>query len=339
MPKLKQKTIDGEERIKHFYSEEWFGEDGEGQIYMRYYTMPFPPKDDFFIPGLDGEEVLFNGVPFKVGLAHISGQDYKSHFAWLINFESGKPEIHVEEIQRMLPEANYIIVTTPITDTSERAYDITSELMDGFVGMLRLVGGNNLLRQLIREAAVDITTRDMKTLTRPVPFPQEIEGPFVTKETWDQFKEVLDAISTKDDTEGKRLTLATKLIEKAFFAEVGFKFFNYWVALEVAADTQGHQSIISLLAKAYGKNNSYVQNYLGFQHLWETRTAMFHHGESYEMPYDVERYMQCIILDVMRSKLELAPNGYMAAAVGSGFDVTHLNRNVAQAKTATIDIP
>ena len=150
---------------------------------------------------------------------------------------------------------------------------------------------------------------------------------------------MIDAISAADVSKGGRITLATQLIEKAFSSQETFKFFSYWVALEVAAETHRHQGIISLLTNSYEQNNGYIQNTLGFQHLWETRTAVFHKGEHYEIPSNVERYIQCLFLDVIRAKLGLDCNRYMAAMVEAGFDVRQLDRTVAQRVILTVDTP
>ena len=50
----------------------------------------------------------------------------------------------------------------------------------------------------------------MKRTSAAVPVPHEIEGPFATSETWQQLEEVTDAIGTRDDAEGKRITFATQ---------------------------------------------------------------------------------------------------------------------------------
>lgn len=339
MPTLTQTTVQGAEILKSLFVEDWFENNKQREIYVRYYSMPLPPRDDFYIPGLEGDVVVFSGTSFRVAVAHISGQEYKSHIPWVIESESGKHHFWIEEINRVLPEANYVLVSTPITDTSDHAYEKASAGMDGFVGMLRLVGGNNLLRQLVREAAVDISSGDMKTPTEIVPVPHDIEGPFATSETWQPFKALTDAIATKDNSERNRITLATQLVERAFATRGVFKFFSYWVAVEVAAVTHSHQRIVALLANAYGQTNAYVQNYLGFQHLWKTRTAVFHRGETYEVPSDVERYIQFLFLDIVCEKLGLDSQGYMAAAVEAGFDVTRLDRTVTQANILTIDGP
>ena len=71
----------------------------------------------------------------------------------------------------------------------------------------------------------------------------------------------------------------------------------------------------------------------------EGREIVFHNGEHYELPSDVERYVQCLFLDVMRAKLRLKCRGHMASAVKEGFDVKRLDRKVAQAKHLTIEAP
>lgn len=339
MPTLTQSTIEGSEILTHLFNEDWFEENGQREVYLRYYSMPFTPKADFYVPGLDGDVVVYSGVPFRVVVAHISKQKYVSHFPWLIQSEAGHNQVSIEKISRVLPDAVYVLVSTPMCGTSGDAYKDASVLMDGFVGMLRLVGGNNLLRQFVREAVVDVFSGKMKTLTESVPVPTEIEGPFATAETWQQLKEVTDAIAAADDPEGRRLMLATQLVERAFSSQGALKFFSYWVALEAAADTHSSGKIISLLAEAYEQSRAYVQNDLGFQHLWETRTAVFHRGEYYEAPSDVERYIQCLFLDVVRAKLGLDCKGYMAGVVQAGFDVTRLDRTVAQAKILMVDGP
>lgn len=339
MPKLTQSTVEGSEFLKSLFVEDWFEENGRREIYLRYYSMPIKPKDDFYVPGLEGDVVMYSGIPFRVVVVHISEQKYVSYFLWLIHSEAGNNKVSVEKIDRELPDMEYVLISTPIHGTGGHAYETASTLMDGFVGVLRLVGGNNLLRQLVREGIVDVSSGNIKTLTESIPVLQEIEGPFATAETWQQLNELIDAVGTADDKERNRITLATQLVEKAFSSQGAFKFFNYWVALEVAVDTHSKGKIITLLAKSYRRPNTYIQNDLGFDHIWETRTAVFHGGETYEVASDVERYIQCLFLDVVRVKLGLNSRGYMAASVQAGFDVKRLDRTMAQASILTVEAP
>lgn len=336
MAELTQSSIKSSEFLDQLYDENWFKEGEQGLVYLRYYSMPFEPTDDFYIPGLDGETVEFSGAPFRIIVAHISEQKYISNIPWLITSDSRKPKITVESISRMLPSSVYILVSTPIY-AEEDTYENASIRMDGFAGMLRIIGGNNLLSQFVREGTVDVSSGDIKTLTEAVFLPTRIEGPFATEETWQQLKEVTNAITSKGGSDGNRITLATQLIERAFTSKDSLKFFSYWVALEVAADTHSHGKIITLLSKAYKQKKAYIQNNLGFQYLWETRQTVFHKGETYTVPPDIERYFQNLFLDVVRKKLGLKCKRNMATMVEDGFDVNRLNRKSAHFNILTID--
>jgi hypothetical protein len=116
------------------------------------------------------------------------------------------------------------------------------------------------------------------------------------------------------------------------------KFFSYWVALEVAADTHSTGRIITLLGRTYARPNTYIQNDLGFDHLRKTRVAVFHGGEHYEAPSDVERYVQCLFLDVLRAKLGLESKRYMAEMIEAGFDVNRLDRTIVQGRTLMMGV-
>ena len=339
MPTLSKTIVEGQAILEHLYSKAWFGENARREVYVRYYSMPFQPKADFYIPGLDGNVVDYADTVFKVVVAHIADQKYLSHIPWLVQSSADNNKVIVEKLERILPETDYVLVTTPIRGVGDQAYLDASVKMDGFVGILRLVGGNNLLRQLVREGTVYVSTGNIKTPTSVVPVPCASEGPFATVETWEQLKEITNAVSERSNSQKKRIELSTQLIERAFLAHGRFKFFSYWVALEVAADTHSTGKIATLLVNTYGRSRGYILNDLGFETLKATRTAVFHNGEHYEMPSDVERYIQHLFLDVARAKLGLKCREYMATAVKEGFNVKRLDRTVSQAKVMTIEAP
>jgi hypothetical protein len=148
LPKLTKSTVEGKKFLKSVFADDWFKENRKREIYLRYYSMPFKPKGDFYVPGLEGKVLVYSGVPFRVVVAHIAEQKYVSQFPWLIRSEAGDNIILVEKIDRELPDMDYVLISTPIRGTGDHPYGTASTIMDGFVGMLRLVGGNNLLRQL-----------------------------------------------------------------------------------------------------------------------------------------------------------------------------------------------
>lgn len=339
MPTLTKTTIEVRDLLERLYIDDWFGEKSRREIYVRYYSTPIQPKVDFYVPGLEGNIVKYAETEFRVVVAHIADQTYKTHVPWLTHSEAAKNEFIVEILDRRLPETDYVLISTPLHGTGDQADQFASLRMDGFVGMLRAVGGNNLLRQLVREGTIDLSTGDIKTRTTAAPIPHVSEGPFATIETWEQLRELTDAVAGGDDSQKGRIELSTQLVERAFLAQGGFKFFSYWIALEVAAATYKTGKIATLLSRAYERSHGYVLNDLGFQFLTDTRHAVFHSGEHYELPSDVERYVQCLFLDVVRAKLRLKCRGHMALALKEGFDVTRLDRTVARAEHLTIEAP
>jgi hypothetical protein len=191
----------------------------------------------------------------------------------------------------------------------------------------------------VREGTVDIATGNIRAPTTIAPVPIACEGPFAKIETWEQLGEITNAVSSRSNAQKGRIELSTRLVERAFLAGASFRFFSYWVSLEVAADTHSTGKIATLLSNAYERSRGYILNDLGFESLKATRTAVFHNGERYEMPSDVERYVQLLFLDVVRAKLGLKCREYMAGAVKDGFDVKRLDRTVAQANVLTIEGP
>lgn len=76
--------------------------------------MPIQPKEDFYLPGLEGNVVGYAETVFRVVVAHISEQKYQSHMPWLIRSEAQNNEFIVEKLDRQLPETNYVLVSTPL---------------------------------------------------------------------------------------------------------------------------------------------------------------------------------------------------------------------------------
>jgi hypothetical protein len=174
--------VAGLEILKHLVSEDWFCGDERGKIYVRYYSMPFAPDEDFLVPGLDGGEVVYSGVRFRVVAARISDQKYTSHVPWLIHADGGNHRVFVEVMDRVLPDADYILISTPMSAGAEDAYNEAALAVDGFAATLRLIGGNNLLREFVREAEVEVSSGEMKTPTKEVPVVGAMEGPL--REWW-----------------------------------------------------------------------------------------------------------------------------------------------------------
>lgn len=289
--------------------------------------MPFKPKSDFYIPGLDGSIVKYAGAEYKILVTHLSKQEYISYIPWLVNVKNKYHEIVTEKLDRILPKTNYILITTPLLNEGIKSYTNASMRMDGFIGIFRAFGGNNLLRQLVRDGTIDINTGNTKSLSNIVPITNDCEGPFSTVDTWLDFIKITNSLSDTKNIESRRIELSTQLIERAFLAKEELKFFNYWIAIEVAANTHSTGKIITLLSDAYNEPRSFIQNNLGFDFLKTIRTTVFHNGKYYEIPPKIERYIQCLFLDIVQKKLGLDCQKYMENFIKSGFDINDLNKS------------
>lgn len=331
MQSVEATEIVGADRIARFADETWPARFGTTHAYMRYYIVPFEPEDGFDMPGFNGDEVIFGGVPFKVVVANIVQKEYVTAIPWIVRLVEGKQQIWSERLDRVLPPAVYVVISTPMRSDVDipKAFSSASVAADEFVGLMRAYGGSNLFRQKAYECAttLDDVGREIGK-SEFVPFIQSFDGPFATSEVWQAFGEIDAAIASCNHLLRNRVLRATQLVEQGAAVEPGLKFFSYWVALEVAVGDHSFHKILRVLSKAYDqKKNAYVQNDLGFQVLYGIRTNVFHDGETYEMTFVVERYFQQLVLDVVRAVLGLPCNRYMERAVKQWFDVRWLRES------------
>jgi hypothetical protein len=325
---IESSEINGEERIARFTEGSWRDTHGATSVYMRYYLLPFEPKDGFSIPGFNGDVVCFGHTPFKVAVAHIAEKKYSTRVPWVVDQTAQEQTVAIENLNRLMPTAVYVVITTPLRGDIERAdgHLAASSSVDQLIGLMRSFSGNNLFRQRAYDCIVELDGEYKETTsTSVVPLIHSFEGPYTSAEVWLAFDEITSALLTCDVHLRNRLMRVAQLIEHGASAPLGLKYFSYWIALEVAADTHSFGKIVTLLRDAYSvKDNASVQNVLGLTALKDMRTAVFHHGAPYDMNPAVERYFQQLLLDVIRAKLGLSCNRYMQQAIDEGFDLSFL---------------
>lgn len=335
MSVLEKEEFEGSKFIGELFVDDWFKLGESKQIYVRYYLLPEEPKEGFFFPGIDGSSIDYAETSFKILIAEIAEQKYKTHISWMTKTKGTDFQLSIEAIDRELPRANYILITTPIRDS----YESASESVDALVGALRATYGNRLLRQKVREAEVSCDTGAMKTPTSAILIPILLEGREPTLDVVGEFTELLATANSASKEISKRAIFALELLETSFLAEPHFKFFSYWTALEVAAGKHQKQNLLNVLTGTCGKSNAYVQNKLGFQHIWNTRIEVIHSGEQYLLIPLVERYMQCMVLDIVRGILGLNCKYFVEELILAGFDVSLLDRKIGKMNVLTVETP
>jgi hypothetical protein len=324
--------------VDYLICDDWFNQTHDNYIYVRYYSMPFVPGKEFEIIGMDGSEVVIDDVKFRVLVTRIVDQNYECVIPNMVCDEEGNNKIVLDKIKRNMHGNYYIVISTPMNEESYGEYDKASDNMDKFSGMLRSIYGNNLLYAFVREGSVNVSTKKIRTLTESVKSLNPQHGPHATYHKTRIFSKISESLTTHYKQEGSRIMLAFQLVEKAANTRGVFKLFAYWVAIEVAANNDSTGKIVTLLAKAYKKKNGYIKNDLGLTKIIAARNAVFHNGTEYSLPSDVERYIQCVFLDVIGAKLGLEI-GYMEGMIGEGFPIGRLNYEKFQSNMLTVKGP
>jgi hypothetical protein len=228
------KEVVGAERIARFVEASWKESYGTNNVYMRYYILPIEPDDQFTIPGFSGDVVEFGRTAFKLVVAHIADKSYSTRYPWIVSKTAAGQTVAVENLNRTMPTAVYIVVTTPLVghQPCPEAYLAASGAVDELVGLLRAFGGNSLFRQQLYDCVVELDADGSERIhSRIVPIIQPFEGPFATTETWQPFDEIKVALKTCDENLRNRVLRVTQLIEHGAIAEPNLKYFSYWVAL------------------------------------------------------------------------------------------------------------
>lgn len=301
---------------------------------MRYYTIP-AMSDDVLLPVKLEDDIVFDKTPFRVLICNIADQKYRSRFLTLVKLNNDA-QFHIEEIMRTLPTAEYAIVTCPIESSEDEAYTKSVIKMDQFIGSNRPVVGNGFFQCLVRQAIIMVPSGEMREVTEFPKIGGPVEGPFASRENWDEINDIRQKIEISAFKE--RLLLAVELFEKAARSDSPSNFFLYWVAMEVLTELDSSRKIKAMLAKAYNSDLSYIQNDLGFEKLINMRTKLFHHGAMHNISAETERYMQACFLDLLRHRVGLPCHGHLKNYVSNGYDVSKLNSEHANKNIGVIKI-
>ncbi len=325
----------GQEFLAGLYDPAWFVGAGESRIFVRYYAIAALPRNRLTLK-YSIEQYVLGGVPFRLAVADISGQDYKSHHPWLIWNEAGESSILVEVIHRNVPSTLYAVLSTPVSP-HQNDWENLARSMDRIAAVMRFALGGNFLHRLTREAVVEIPSGKMTTPTAIVRVAQGGDGPFLEKENFAEFKEVLVEIERQPAEAAKRIRLALELFERGAQEAAGSKFFYYWAAVEVLCDTHRTAQILEKLVKAYGVTRSHVQNCFGFDLMKEIRTDLFHRGQPHDMPQDVERYVVAMFVDLVRHQLNLQCRRHMERRLTDGFSIERLKKEIGRDNVLSIE--
>lgn len=327
-----------ESPLRHLHGDEWVTED-INRFFIRYYTVPFIDMNKISLPMNPGEEIVFMGVPYRMVFASIKDQPYTSSKMWPIRGEEGNLDFLCEEIKRILPPSNYLLISTPILELGDKGYDDCIVRIDQFVGVLRAVCGNCLFREIARESSVDFKNGKMDTTSPVLRMPKKSEGTKITDIHWEKIRNLLKLIEQAEDNLKNRLTLATQLFEQAARGESPVNFFLYWVSIEVLcfpSKKSKSAKIKKILSKSYNKKTDFIRNDLGVERLINLRNDVFHKGKEVNLSVDAERYIQAVFWDLLNAVLGQDCEHNIENYISSGFDLAILGKGGEAGILATL---
>ena len=228
--------------------------------------------------------------------------------------------VQVKEFK--LPHSLYVIAATPFASAGERGDGIEARgILDHAVALVSLHTGLNFMRDLVFEAELVVATGRFVLMSRPQVVPKQFEGPFLGKRIADDIRELSRELRTQPLERRSRAEASLEFLHRAMRSDHGF--LDYWFAMEILVGKAG--AIAERLRAIYGlASHRDAEIRTGFGVIKQWRHDYVHRGVRLDLERQIERYLQCMCLDLIRDALGLEPRGYVAHAQQS-IDLRPLN--------------
>lgn len=242
----------------------------------------------------------------------------------LITAEDGGLEIVIRSnAPKSIPASCYCFVYTVFDDNGRPGNEKEVKgSLDAVIGLLRLHFGLSAFYQIAADQELKLADGRMQMRTDAIRIPQKNEGPFLHPVNWLDSEEILQSLTSHRDA--RRLILAMEYIHKGF-SDADFA--AYWIALELICNSHQENKIIEKLVDAYGFPFKKIKNdnVIGYKEFLKARQRFFHKGIRPTFPADSERYLQLMLLDLLRSELGLTAKKHAVVFARSGPDLAPLS--------------
>jgi hypothetical protein len=292
-------------QLKDLIPSKWFANRMESSCWLRIYTCLYVPHKDFSQRAFEAT----SGVPFHesvyFGFYVMNGLSIPDNEYQMYASEDGVLRLDIKQRNLTLKNANYVLVFTPkkIDGKELEEKDIRQKL-DVVTSILRTHTGLNFMRSIVYEGEVEAGIDRFSSASRAIKLPQAVEGPYITSNNWLQSKEIFDQINLKPKEKRDRIYLSLQYYCQALDSMDSF--FLYWTALEILCQGKS-QTIKNRLRIALGFKTLQQVEAIGFGRIATWRHNFFHKGIRPILSSDVERYLQLVYLDLLRSDLGLLP--------------------------------
>lgn len=230
--------------------------------------------------------------------------------------------VRMEGRERQVPSAVYATLATPHdVDGASGNETVTRRRLDRASALLVLHMGPSVLRESVFDGVVNAASGQYTLTTDAFKNPQLADGPVFYGPDDSAIQEVTRTLRHLPTERQRRVELSLEFFERAIRGQEAF--FELWTSLELLANGSA-QAIRSRLQAAYQlRSVKEVDEGLGFATIARWRHDYFHKGIRPVMSADVERYIQLLYLDLLRSELGLHLHGYARGFQRSrGFDLS-----------------
>lgn len=290
---------------------DWFNALEKSTYWVRFYEFIMPSDMESIGEAIRDTELI---LPIKLTYGHVRDVSVKRFTQTISRQSRDAPEILLKVTEEVLPEGDYVILTCPFrVDTGHggpMASTRTKFLLDCFAALFRTHLGMNALWRLVYEGERFAHNGIWASLEGPsIRWPQPAEGPHYGPDNWSGIMDAAKSITSRPAQEQQKLLLALRYLNRG--CEDG-DFINYWTGIEVLCGNAG--KIRAKLWKAYGlKRQHDVDDLLQFNTIAQWRHDLVHEGKQKTLSAEVERYLQCLFVDLLRHALGLDHRGFGAS--------------------------
>jgi hypothetical protein len=249
--------------------------------------------------------ILPFGRPVAIGVTELAGGTLPVTDSLLFGDHDGEVNFHINQREMDAPKATVLAFRTPlVVDGYDTGQSAAAARLDAAAGLVSIHAGRNAIRAIVFEGVLAGETDGWSLYSAVHRVPQPVEGPYMEADLWKLVEEAAVAIDAAPRDVKDRVRLALEFIGRALQSSEAFLF--YWTAFELLSG--GAQGTRADLAKAYGlKHAQHVDHATGFGKVCESRHKLIHSGIAVSLSAAAERYVQLLLIDLVRLKLGLEP--------------------------------
>jgi len=306
----KEPEISGEVNLSVFADPAWCSKPEESKFWLRIYTLLGIKRDEISDKFESAIRDIHYQLPIKIRYGYIGEAEWPKWEQRLVGGDDGAPQILVNQGTDKFPGSTCIYISLPfITDGKTVGPEYVTQVLCSIHALQVSHLGKNTLRDIIFDGSVSSHDGKFSPLGTITNIPKPFDGPTIQDPLWESIREIVEGLDKCAAPDRERCQLALEVFERgiAEYSKDTRKsdaFLFYWISMEILCGGEGR--IESALQNSYRlKDREAVRAALGTKAIRDWRNDMVHDGKRPPTNPYVERYMQLLFTDILRSKLGL----------------------------------